>query len=202
VRLKLEQLLDAKSADVPRSRARRVSLVPYWRRRYFLPGILAAQTFFARSGNKSWTVWTAWNSKTARWPKRSGNCARIWRPRAASRRQPAPRARRESGRRRDPHRGTGAEQSGGASQHFPIRVTGMALFNGFLNSQGSGGQQYPTFAWPATEASGGASIYQTTIGLEYSGPQISWAAKCTARSTWISRAAPARRWIRIPAAYG
>jgi hypothetical protein len=59
-----------------------------------------------------------------------------------------------------------------ASQHFPIRVTGMALFNGFLNSKGSGGQQYPTFAWPTDMASGGASIYQTTIGLDYSGPQI------------------------------
>ena len=59
-----------------------------------------------------------------------------------------------------------------ASQHFPIRVTGMALFNTFLNSQGSGGQQYPTFAWPGNQASGGGSFYQTTIGLDYSGPQI------------------------------
>ncbi|MGA2578445.1 MAG: hypothetical protein ABSH24_20725 [Bryobacteraceae bacterium] len=59
-----------------------------------------------------------------------------------------------------------------ASQHFPIRVTGMALFNGFLNSQGSGGQEYPTFAWPGHQATGGGSFYQTTIGLEYSGPQI------------------------------
>ena len=59
-----------------------------------------------------------------------------------------------------------------ASQHFPIRVTGMALFNAFLNSKGSGGQQYPTFAWPTNQASGGASFYQTTLGLDYSGPQI------------------------------
>jgi hypothetical protein len=58
-----------------------------------------------------------------------------------------------------------------ASQHFPIRVTGMALFNGFLNSRGSGGQEYPLFAWPGNQASGGGSFYQTTIGLEYSGPQ-------------------------------
>lgn len=59
-----------------------------------------------------------------------------------------------------------------ASQHFPIRVTGMALFNGFLNSRGSGGQQYPTFAWPGNQSSGGGSFYQTTIGLDYSGPQV------------------------------
>jgi len=59
-----------------------------------------------------------------------------------------------------------------ASQRFPIRVTGMALFNGFLNSKGSGGQQYPLFAWPGNVASGGGSFYQTTLGLDYSGPQI------------------------------
>jgi hypothetical protein len=59
----------------------------------------------------------------------------------------------------------------GASQRFPIRITGMALFNSFLNSQGSGGQQYPTFAWPGSQPSAGGSFRQTTIGLEYSGPQ-------------------------------
>jgi hypothetical protein len=58
-----------------------------------------------------------------------------------------------------------------ASQRFPIRVTGMALFNGFLNSQGSGGQQYPLFAWPGNQSNAGASFYQTTLGLEFSGPQ-------------------------------
>ena len=58
-----------------------------------------------------------------------------------------------------------------ASQHFPIRITGMALFNAFLNSAGSGGDQYPTFAWPGRQSSGGGSFYQTTLGLEYSGPQ-------------------------------
>ncbi len=58
-----------------------------------------------------------------------------------------------------------------ASQHFPLRVTGMALFNGFLNSKGSGGQQYPTYAWNGSQASAGAGIYQTTLGLEYSGPR-------------------------------
>src|SRR5579871_944283 len=47
----------------------------------------------------------------------------------------------------------------------------MALFNGFLNSKGSAGDQYPVFAWPGRTASGGGSFYQSTIGLEYSGPQ-------------------------------
>jgi len=65
-----------------------------------------------------------------------------------------------------------AESKVEASQRFPIRVTGMALFNGFLNSKGSGGLEYPTFAWPGSQSSGGGSFYQTTIGLDYSGPQI------------------------------
>jgi len=64
-----------------------------------------------------------------------------------------------------------AQSKVGASQHFPITVTGMALFNAFLNSKGSGGMEYPTFAWPSNQATGGASIYQTMLGLEYSGPQ-------------------------------
>jgi len=58
-----------------------------------------------------------------------------------------------------------------ASQHFPIRLTGMVLFNAFRNSAGSGGEQYPLFAWPGTQSSGGGSFYQTTIGLDYTGPQ-------------------------------
>jgi hypothetical protein len=58
-----------------------------------------------------------------------------------------------------------------ASQHFPIRLAGMALFNSFLNSKGSGGQQYPIFAWNGNIASGGGSFYQSVIGLEFSGPQ-------------------------------
>ena len=58
-----------------------------------------------------------------------------------------------------------------ASQHFPIRITGMALFNAYLNTKGSGGFQYPIFAWPGDQASGGGSLRQTTIGLEYQGPR-------------------------------
>src|SRR5579871_5604391 len=58
-----------------------------------------------------------------------------------------------------------------ASQHFPIRITGMALVNAYLNSKGSGGFQYPIFAWPGGLAGGGGSLRQTTIGLEYQGPQ-------------------------------
>jgi len=35
-----------------------------------------------------------------------------------------------------------------ASQKFPIRLTGMALFNAFLNSKQNGGSDYPILAAP------------------------------------------------------
>ncbi len=59
-----------------------------------------------------------------------------------------------------------------ASQRFPIRITGMVLFNSFLNSSGSGAQEYPTIALPGGDSSGGASVRQTVLGLDYSGPRV------------------------------
>jgi hypothetical protein len=64
-----------------------------------------------------------------------------------------------------------------ASQRFPIRLTGMVLFNSFLNSKGSGGSEYPTIAAPGTKGSGGATLRQTVIGLDYSGPRTVWGGK-------------------------
>lgn len=65
-----------------------------------------------------------------------------------------------------------------ASQHFPIRVTGMALFNTFLNGSANGGSDYPVIAslTPGTDH-GGATMRQTVIGLEYQGPQTLWGGK-------------------------
>ena len=44
-----------------------------------------------------------------------------------------------------------------ASQHFPIRITGMALFNTYLNSSLNGGSDYTTVAslTPADNRGGG-----------------------------------------------
>lgn len=65
-----------------------------------------------------------------------------------------------------------------ASQRFPIRITGMALFNTYLNSALNGGNQYATIAstTPGTER-GGASMRQTVIGLDYRGPTTIWDGK-------------------------
>jgi hypothetical protein len=59
-----------------------------------------------------------------------------------------------------------------SSQKFPIRVTGMALFNAFLNGQYNGGTNNPPEAsLTGADSTGGATLSQTTLGLLYNGPQ-------------------------------
>jgi len=57
-----------------------------------------------------------------------------------------------------------------ASQHFPIRLTGMALFNAFMDSRQSGGSQYPVVATNPGAGEAGATLRQTILGLEFRGP--------------------------------
>ena len=64
-----------------------------------------------------------------------------------------------------------------ASQKFPIRLAGMALFNAFANSKQSGGADYPVVAAPTGPGHSGATVRQTIIGLEYGGPQAIWGGK-------------------------
>ncbi|MCE5310652.1 MAG: hypothetical protein LLG20_23685 [Acidobacteriales bacterium] len=54
-----------------------------------------------------------------------------------------------------------------SSQRLPVRLTGMVLFNSFLNSTNNGGAQYPTVAVPGYDRNAGGSMRQTTIGLNY-----------------------------------
>jgi len=61
-----------------------------------------------------------------------------------------------------------------ASQKFPIRLTGMALFNAFQNSRQSGGLEYPLVASAPGAATDGATMRQTIVGLEYRGPEALW----------------------------
>jgi hypothetical protein len=60
-----------------------------------------------------------------------------------------------------------------ASQRFPVTLTGMALFNAFLNGRANGGQQDPLTASPSDNRSaGGASMSQSIVGLAFHGPQV------------------------------
>jgi hypothetical protein len=59
-----------------------------------------------------------------------------------------------------------------SAQKFPIRLTGMALFNAFLNSHQSGGFDYPVTAAPVAGPNhAGATLRQTIVGLEFRGPK-------------------------------
>lgn len=64
-----------------------------------------------------------------------------------------------------------------ASQKFPIRLTGMALFNAFMNSKQSGGVDYPVVAAATGPGHAGASIRQTIVGLDFMGPSTVWGGK-------------------------
>ncbi|HTD43475.1 MAG TPA: hypothetical protein VK687_04805 [Bryobacteraceae bacterium] len=59
------------------------------------------------------------------------------------------------------------------SQRFPVTLTGMALFNAFLNGRATGGQQDPLTASLSDNRSvGGAGMRQSIIGLTFHGPQV------------------------------
>jgi hypothetical protein len=60
-----------------------------------------------------------------------------------------------------------------ASQKLPITLTGMVLFNGYLNGAASGGQQNPVLASMSDSSNAaGASLSQSVIGLKFHGPKI------------------------------
>jgi hypothetical protein len=61
-----------------------------------------------------------------------------------------------------------------SSQKLPIRLTGMALFNTFLDSHQSGGVDYPVLAAPTGAGHGGATLRQTIVGLEFRDPTAVW----------------------------
>ncbi len=61
-----------------------------------------------------------------------------------------------------------------ASQRFPIRLTGMALFNAFMNSKQNGGVEYPVVASTPGSGLAGATLRQTIIGLDFRGPGTVW----------------------------
>jgi len=60
-----------------------------------------------------------------------------------------------------------------ASQKLPITLTGMVLFNAFLNGRANGGAEYPTTASLTNNSSaGGATLSQSVLGLKFQGPEI------------------------------
>ena len=60
-----------------------------------------------------------------------------------------------------------------SSQHMPVRITGMALFNAFLNSRPNDNLVVPVLA-PGSGGplTGGATLRQTILGLDFRGPEV------------------------------
>jgi hypothetical protein len=58
-----------------------------------------------------------------------------------------------------------------SSQHMPVRITGMALFNAFLISRPSGLVVPILSPVNQTASAGGATLRQTILGLDFRGPE-------------------------------
>ncbi len=87
-----------------------------------------------------------------------------------------------------------------SSQRFPIKLTGMALVNAFVNSKQNGGSDYATAASAAPGADrGGATVRQSIIGLEYNGPQtfLGGTVHGALFMDFYQGAAPTLEWIRL-----
>jgi hypothetical protein len=65
-----------------------------------------------------------------------------------------------------------------ASQKFPIRITGMALFNASVNGRFNGDAENPLVASPIPgEMTGDGTLRQSTLGLLFNGPETFWNGK-------------------------
>lgn len=87
-----------------------------------------------------------------------------------------------------------------ASQRFPIRLTGMALVNAFVNSRENGGLDYPTAASANIGSDrAGATMRQTMLGLEFHGPQTFFGGHIHGSlfMDFYQGAAPLQEWIRL-----
>src|SRR5262245_29079629 len=64
-----------------------------------------------------------------------------------------------------------------SSERFPLRFTGMALFNAFLDSRQNGGTDYPTVASPTGPGRAGGTLRQSVLGLKFHGPESVWGGR-------------------------
>src|SRR5260370_14772250 len=65
-----------------------------------------------------------------------------------------------------------------SSQKFPIRITGMDLFNAYVNGRHNNQSDNPTIAsFIKGDATGGATLRQSTLGLLFNGPLTVGGAK-------------------------
>jgi hypothetical protein len=66
-----------------------------------------------------------------------------------------------------------------SSQRFPVSLTGMLLFNAFMNGKSGGGAEFPVVAGAPTAATDGATVRQTILGLKFNGPDLPGGGKAS-----------------------
>jgi len=65
-----------------------------------------------------------------------------------------------------------------ASQKLPVQLTGMVLFNAYVNGGNNGNFENPTIASPVRgDATGGGTLRQTVLGLQFQSPRSVLGAK-------------------------
>jgi hypothetical protein len=67
-----------------------------------------------------------------------------------------------------------------SSQKLPLRITGMALFNAYMNGRNNAGVDNTIIAsLTPGDATGGGTLQQTVLGLEYESPRSVFGARVT-----------------------
>jgi hypothetical protein len=61
-----------------------------------------------------------------------------------------------------------------ASQKLPITLTGMVLFNAWMNGRANAGAEFPTTASQtnSSSAAAGATLSQSVLGMKFQGPEV------------------------------
>ncbi len=85
-----------------------------------------------------------------------------------------------------------------ASQKFPVQLTGMLLFNAFLNA---GDRENPTsYGLLAGPDRSGATVRQTLLGLNFQGPRLPGDGRVNGTlmmDFWSGPSQPGNNWLRL-----
>ncbi|HEX4770599.1 MAG TPA: hypothetical protein VH351_07210 [Bryobacteraceae bacterium] len=87
-----------------------------------------------------------------------------------------------------------------SSQKFPIRLTGMLLFNAFDNSHYGAGESAADYGLLTGPAGAGATFRQTLLGLEFDGPHLPGNGRVSGdlmMDFWAGYPDPGGSWIRL-----
>ena len=87
-----------------------------------------------------------------------------------------------------------------ASQKFPVQLTGMLLFNAFLNTGGDPGESPSEYGLLSGPGKSGATVRQTLLGLNFQGPQLPAGGHVNGSllmDFWAGPPVPGDSWLRL-----